>query len=63
MTDFIVGAGSFVMGVLYPSYQSFKAIRTQDNKEDDTQVDVVHGLPGMLCMLSLVWLGSGLPIG
>mmetsp|Transcript_32585 Transcript_32585/g.68094 ORF Transcript_32585/g.68094 Transcript_32585/m.68094 type:complete len:129 (-) Transcript_32585:237-623(-) len=37
MTDFIVGVGSFVMGVLYPSYMSFKAIRTKDNKEDDTQ--------------------------
>ena len=40
MTDLIVGAGSFVMGVLYPSYMSFKAIRTVDNKDDDTQVNV-----------------------
>jgi hypothetical protein len=39
MTDFIVGIGSFAMGVVYPSYMSFKAIRTKDNKEDDTQVE------------------------
>jgi hypothetical protein len=39
MADFIVGVASFVMGVVYPSYQSFKAIRTKDNKEDDTQVN------------------------
>ncbi len=42
MTDFIVGVGSFVMGVLYPSYMSYKAIRTKDNKEDDTQVHGLH---------------------
>jgi hypothetical protein len=42
MTDILVGAGSLLAGVLYPSYMSFKALSSPD-KEDDTQVGSALG--------------------
>ena len=43
MTELIVGFASLVAGVLYPAYQSFKALKTE-SKEDDKQVHLNVGM-------------------